>query len=118
MNVTKIGLDVVRLRREAGLTQTELAERAGTTQAAISRLENGLRLPPYDTLDRIASELGENLEVVFGAPTGPATREERRRRVRAVLGDATFDPWERDPTPAEARSLIADGLGPERFARA
>jgi hypothetical protein len=43
--------------------------------------------------------------------------EERRRRVRGVLGDFEFDPWERDPTPAEQESLIADGLTRDRFAR-
>jgi hypothetical protein len=34
-----------------------------------------------------------------------------------VLGDYEFDPWAREPSPAEARSLEADGLGRERFAR-
>lgn len=32
---------IIRLRLEAGLTQTELAEKAGVTFSAVSRLENG-----------------------------------------------------------------------------
>lgn len=36
-NVSKL---IRRLRKEAGLTQSELAERVGTTQSVISRLEN------------------------------------------------------------------------------
>jgi len=32
------------------------------------------------------------------------------RRVRQVLGDYEFDPWDRDPTEAEARSLEDDRL--------
>jgi transcriptional regulator with XRE-family HTH domain len=104
-----VGMEVARLRRDAGLTQQALARRAGTTQAVISRLENGLKVPGYATLDRIAISLDAALTVTFG-PTDEPTREERRRRVRAVIGDRPFDPWERDPAPAEQRSLIADGL--------
>lgn len=40
-------------RRQAGLTQTELASRAGTSQAAVSAYESGRRSPSVDTLVRI-----------------------------------------------------------------
>jgi len=115
VDASRLGSDVVGLRRKAGLTQAELARRARTTQAVISRLENGLRLPGPQVLDRIADQIGP-LRLTFGSPS-PVSRAERRRRVRKVLGHSVFDPWERDPSPEEARSLIADGLGPERFAR-
>jgi len=36
----KVSKLIRRLRKEAGLTQSELAERVGTTQSVISRLEN------------------------------------------------------------------------------
>jgi transcriptional regulator with XRE-family HTH domain len=39
----RLGEKVQRLRRERGLTQSELAERAGVSQAIISRLENKVR---------------------------------------------------------------------------
>ncbi len=44
-------------RRRRGLTQAELARRARTTQAVISRIESGQRLP-LRTLQRIAAVLG------------------------------------------------------------
>jgi len=116
MNVSQVGVDVVSLRRRAGLSQTELARRAGTTQAVISRLENGLKVPGYEVMDRIADALEGTITVTFGRARSLPSRDERRRRVRAVLGDYEFDPWARDPSPAEARSLEADGLGRERFA--
>jgi predicted transcriptional regulator len=44
-------------RIEKGLSQRELAERCGTTQSAIARLERGGRPPRIDTLLRIAEAL-------------------------------------------------------------
>lgn len=44
-------------RAERGLSQRELAERTGTTQSAIARLEAGGRPPRIDTLLRIAGAL-------------------------------------------------------------
>ncbi len=50
-----------RLRR--GLTQSELAVRAGTTQTAISRLERGDRSPTIATLRRLLLVMGEDLDL-------------------------------------------------------
>jgi transcriptional regulator with XRE-family HTH domain len=117
MDPLEIGLDVARLRKQARLTQVELARRADTTQAVISRLETGSKLPGYAVLDRIVAATGRELKVTFGRRTTSPTRQERRRRVRQVLGDDAFDPWDRDPTPVEARALIADGLDDQRSTR-
>lgn len=118
MNATTLGLRLARRRRRAGLTQVELAERMGTTQSAVSRLESGRTLPTLDLLERFASATGRPFEVVFGEEPKLPSRAERRRRVRQALGDFVFDPWARDPTPAEAETLEADGLTRERFQRA
>lgn len=50
-----------RLRR--GLSQTQLAIRAGTTQTAISRLEHGQRSPTVETLRRLLMVMGEDLRL-------------------------------------------------------
>jgi transcriptional regulator with XRE-family HTH domain len=112
-----LGIEVAKLRRKAGLTQAELARRAGTTQAIISRIESGRATPTISTLERVAVATGEPLKLVLGEKSYMPPRAERRRRVRQVLGDYVFNPWEREPSDAEARSLTADGLGRERFAR-
>lgn len=55
---------VLLLRREAGLSQKELAERVGTTQSVISRLEDaGYTGHSLDMLSRIAKALGKRIEL-------------------------------------------------------
>jgi DNA-binding XRE family transcriptional regulator len=56
------GLDFVskrikELRMRAGLTQIELAEKAGLPQSHISRLESGKHSPSRVTLEKIAAAL-------------------------------------------------------------
>jgi transcriptional regulator with XRE-family HTH domain len=58
---------VHRLRTEAGLTQVELAQRMGTTQSAIARMEGGGTRPTLDTLEKLASAVGADLVVGVGA---------------------------------------------------
>lgn len=54
------------LRTEAGLSQRELAERMGTTQSVISRLEEGGGARNrIDTLARVATALNRHLVVSF-----------------------------------------------------
>jgi transcriptional regulator with XRE-family HTH domain len=50
-------------RARHGLTQTELARRARTTQTAISRLEAGGRSPSVETLERLLACMGERIEL-------------------------------------------------------
>ena len=52
-------------RERADLTQQELAEASGITQADISRLENGTANPSLRTLKRLASGMGMRLKVDF-----------------------------------------------------
>lgn len=55
-----------RLRTDAGLTQAELAERMGTTQSAIARMEGGGSRPTLETLERLAKAVGAELVVGVG----------------------------------------------------
>lgn len=54
---------MIRARAEAGLTQAEVAERAGTTQSAIARLEAGRVSPSVATLRKYAAAVGKRLRV-------------------------------------------------------
>jgi DNA-binding XRE family transcriptional regulator len=56
----------VRARRlELGTSQTELAERAGMTQSAVSRLEAGGTVPTIGVLERLATALSADLVVTL-----------------------------------------------------
>ncbi len=57
--------EMIRARREAGLTQKELAERTGIQQSNISRIENGNGNPSLSTLNKLAQGLGKKLVISF-----------------------------------------------------
>lgn len=50
-------------RKRHGLTQAQLAARARTSQAAISRIERDLVSPSVDTLASLVDLMGEELEL-------------------------------------------------------
>ena len=62
-----IGLatEIHALREKRGLSQRELAERLGTTQSAVARLEAGNVSPTLPTLDKVAEALGVELVISF-----------------------------------------------------
>lgn len=61
-----LGQLIYELRTEAGFSQRELAERMGTTQSVISRLEEGGGARNrIDTLARVATALDRHLVVSF-----------------------------------------------------
>ena len=56
---------LIEARVAAGLTQVELAERMGTTQSVIARLESGRVQPTTATLQRLARATGTRLKIAF-----------------------------------------------------
>jgi transcriptional regulator with XRE-family HTH domain len=59
------GVLVRDARRLAGLTQSELASRLGTTQSVVSRWERGLDVPRVDTLARVLQACGFEADLTF-----------------------------------------------------
>lgn len=56
--MSAIGEVLINFRRSRGMTQAELAARAGMTQAALSRYESDLRSPDNEVLAALAKALG------------------------------------------------------------
>ena len=56
---------IIEARRKHGLTQKKLAEKIGTTQSVIARLESGNANPSLAVLTKIAKALDAKLEIKF-----------------------------------------------------
>ena len=54
--------ELVRVRQESELSQTEIAARMGTSQSAVARLESGTLDARLSTLERYASALGRTVD--------------------------------------------------------
>ncbi|MHB8860381.1 MAG: helix-turn-helix domain-containing protein [Minisyncoccota bacterium] len=50
-------------RNKKGMTQAEIAKRAGTTQSAIARFESGRTNPTLDFAARLSRAVGAKLEI-------------------------------------------------------
>ena len=57
--------ELIRARIEGKISQRQLAKKAKTTQAVISRIENMSVSPSIGLLTRIADSLGKKLEIKF-----------------------------------------------------
>lgn len=59
----EIGQMVLEARLATGITQEGLAEKLGTKQPAVARLENGTNLPSLSFLDRVMKAMGFQIQV-------------------------------------------------------
>lgn len=63
----EIAAELVRARQRAGLSQSELAAKMGTSQSTIARLESGQTLPSTKTLLRFAKATGSKFQIRLSA---------------------------------------------------
>ena len=61
----QITRELISARIAGKVSQRQIAERAGTTQAVISRIENMTVSPSLGLVQRIANSLGKKLEIKF-----------------------------------------------------
>jgi len=61
----QLGRQLIQARIDNNFTQQELAKRAGTTQAVISRIESMSVSPSIQLVDRIAGAFGKSLQIRF-----------------------------------------------------
>ena len=89
-------------RRRAGLTQRQLAERAGTSQSAVARYERARAMPDIPTLRRLLAACGLDLtwtvqphsdhldaQIHDALAMSPAARLRANRRLSRLAGAAT-----------------------------
>jgi transcriptional regulator with XRE-family HTH domain len=78
-----VGLALLFLRRDAGLTLRQLSAATGSTPANLSRYEKGRQMPRLDTLRRVVGALGSTMadllraqETVMHLPDGRTSDED------------------------------------------
>jgi ribosome-binding protein aMBF1 (putative translation factor) len=60
-----LAASLIKARRDADMTQEQVAEAMGTTQAVVARLESGKALPSTRTLERFAEATRSRLRISF-----------------------------------------------------
>lgn len=90
----RIGNNIARLRKEAGMTQAELAERLNYSDKAVSKWERGESMPDILTLMQMSQHFGKDInELLYepqehadtpapeekAAPAKPSKKQPRRR---------------------------------------
>jgi len=76
-----MALALVKARRDAHMTQEQVARAMGTTQAVVARLESGRTMPSTRTLERFAKATHTRLRISF-EPTKPGRSATARRASR------------------------------------
>jgi transcriptional regulator with XRE-family HTH domain len=80
----EIGTKVAQFRKEAGLSQVQLAEKLGVVQSAVASYEIGRRSIPVTLLLPLSETLGVPVQAFFGLPEnasgkpGPESRLEQK----------------------------------------
>ena len=89
MSITNL---VREARRRSGLTQAQLADRAGVPKSTVGRIESGARVPSTELVERLVEAAGWNVSVSLAEPDpGTDSMFERtlRRSPAERLSDAT-----------------------------
>ena len=60
-----------KIREDKGLSQVELAEKAGFQPSAVSHFESGRRSPSFDNLKRLANALSVTIDFLLGREFDP-----------------------------------------------
>ena len=121
----RVGRNVAERRREAGLSQTELAKRCGLTRGSIANIESGRQRPTLHTLSDIAGALEVDMLSLLSSPEGNAGDEEEavgavagavlagvaaRALIRMIRSSAPKDAGESSPIPTEELEKKAGDL--------
>ena len=82
--IMDVAKEIRRMRLNAGLTQTQVAKRAGMSQPEISRIEAGVgrQGPSVDTLSRLATACNQRLVVSMQAITSAEGKSRTRNLFR------------------------------------
>lgn len=131
MNIQEIGKRIKISRKNAGLTQEELARKIGKTESSIRKYEKGLTQIPFDVLESIAQALNvspydltmdsdflqsstktiEGIQVLFGAgavsllENYDSLNDTGKKKANEYVADLTEQPkYKKEPPPGSSGS--------------
>jgi transcriptional regulator with XRE-family HTH domain len=91
MDLKQFGMRLKELRSQAGMTQEQLAERAGVKRDAVARWERGVREPSWSNVLALAAALEEPLEA-FTVPPGDVAKPRRGRPPKPAAQEQPEEP--------------------------
>jgi len=97
--------DLRRLRGDAGISQSAVAERAGVHPSLVSRVEAGALDPTLETYARIAAALGADLAARIYPQSGPSIRDRHQARMADLLLASLHPRWQGAPEVAVRRPV-------------
>lgn len=103
---------IAEVRKNAGLSQAEMADRLGLSRNFISLIENGNRVPSDRTISDICREFGVNrvwLETGVGEPFQP---KDKREELKAVFADVLSGRQSEKNAFIEAMAQLPDDVFP------
>ncbi len=96
--------ELAEQRQAAGLSQTEIAARMGTSQSAVARLESGAADVRASTLERYAAAVGGQIAWKLNRPGKEPAND--------VTEGTTLSPAAHDDRAHPANPAVAGGAGP------
>ena len=102
-----LGARVKGLRKRAGFTIRQVAQRSGISPSALSKIENNLLSPTYDNIIRLAHGLGVDISELFSSIHKQAPHG-RRSITRTGQGDFIR-------TPAYTLEMLCSDLTSKRM---
>lgn len=111
MKTISFGAKIADLRKEQGITQTELASIIGVTSSNVSAYEGERKQPSHDTLVKIAQYFKVSMDTLYGYNSGTdnlINMERLSKRHKAMLLDLyedfyLMDRYKSDKEKAEER---------------
>lgn len=106
-----LGQRIAKLRREAGLSQAELACCLDISTSAVGMYEQGRREPSVDILVRMAGSLGVSVDYLLtGSPVWNLHPMEQQLLRRIAVADLRLDQRRERPFSREELALIITAL--------
>ena len=110
---TMIGPRIAALRRERGLSQSELARRIQVSPSALGMYEQGRREPSADTMVALADSLGVTTDFLLtGRVAGPAEADALSSLIlsRVTTADRTLEDRKDRPFSREELAVLMAAL--------